>query len=163
MNYVGGGQLLAPEVRPSDFGAGDRRRLAAVSDQAAIDERIQELVDARRPQLEALVDEMIAAELARLVEERLTGNGNGAEDHLGAAVSPSDAPQRSDPAETKTCTGCGKTLEAAAFEPRRLVCRRCRRDQVRAREQRRANGQPDDQELPRPDSNPADEDPSPHA
>ena len=117
-----------------------------VSKQAAIDERIHELVEGHRPELERLVDQALERELAHLVEEGLAArNGNGAhEPARNAAIVEAGA-------ATKTCAGpCARTLPVSSFEKGRAKCRECRRAENREREQRRTVEQQAPAEPDRP-------------
>lgn len=105
-----------------------------MSGHGAIDERIQELVEAHRDQLAELVDQAVDAELARLVAQALERR-NGA-----AAAAPVKTPtvqtNGSRPG-TKTCTSCSETKPTTDFERNRAKCRACRRREERQRAARR--------------------------
>jgi len=104
----------------------------------AIDERIQQLVAARREDLAELVRQAVERELQALVAAELearNGNGTGEVAALSGRVRESDA--------VKVCTGpCGRTLPVTAFERGRRKCRECRRGEYRNRERRAPDPEP---------------------
>jgi hypothetical protein len=128
-----------------------------VEGHGVIDEQVQQLVRSHRPELEALVDRALAAELDQLVTERLAArNGHTTNDPPRAAESPQDAtaaPVKPAPraaARTKTCRGCGKQKPVSEYETGRGTCRACRRAQVRERAVRRDTEQAPPDEPGRP-------------
>lgn len=95
---------------------------------STLEQRVAAALDAHRPQLAELVRQAVDAELERLVDQELAQRSNGA--------------------ALRRCSGaCGRNLEPSKFAPGRGVCRECRQQQARDREQRRAGGDP---EPPRP-------------
>lgn len=97
-----------------------------MSDAGAIDEQVRALLRSRRPELERLVDQVLEAELATLVAERLAAR-NGVQHAVPA------------PEPTKACSGCGRDLALSRFEQGRSRCRDCRAgDATRSRERRQS-------------------------
>ena len=101
-----------------------------MSEQVAIDERIHQLVEAHRPELEQLVDQALARELEALIEERLAAR-NGANPYPRVGNAPAAQSERPEPSArtdaTQVCEGCGGTKPETAFEKHRRRCRDCRR------------------------------------
>jgi hypothetical protein len=132
---------------------GARRRLLTVAE-SAIDERITELVAARRQTLAELVRAAVDRELQALVEAELEQRRNGRTDLILPGRNKSDgnghvrpAAAATDSMAVKVCTGpCGRTLPVSAFERNRGKCRECRRAEHRDRELR---ARPADPEPPR--------------
>jgi hypothetical protein len=105
-----------------------------VSAGSVIDERIEQLVAAHRPELEHLVDAELDRQLDLIVGERIAArNGNGVRS-LTAAVS-TEAEMRLGTVRnlTKVCTRCRVEKPVTEFERGRGTCMNCRRQQERQR------------------------------
>jgi hypothetical protein len=116
-----------------------------VAVQTGIDERIQELVAARRDDLAELVHQAVDRELAELVELELRNrNGNG---HIRPEPPPADSPpdgiriSSADPV-TKACNRCQLEKPVGDYETGRNTCRACRREQERERAHRSTAEEP---------------------
>jgi hypothetical protein len=96
-------------------------------DAGRVDERIAELVQAHRPELEQLVHQAIDRELEALAQQELQRRGNGA-----TSIDVTPVPT------TRRCNDCGLEKPSGAFEKGRDVCRECRHAQARDRERRAA-------------------------
>jgi hypothetical protein len=94
-----------------------------------LEARIAALIEARRPELEQLVDAALDRELEAMIMARITSL-NGQADLIAPGANNSKA----DYVMVKVCTGaCGRTLPLTAFEKGRGKCRECRRAEQRAR------------------------------
>lgn len=111
-----------------------------------LDERVRELAEQRRAEIEQLVRHRLDLIIGEVLDTQLAGRANGASN--GAAATPSNEPAGENP--VRRCTRCGETKPAGAFEQGRGTCRQCRHQQHRDREHRRAASPVGGGDGPRP-------------
>lgn len=112
----------------------------------AIDERVLEIVHARRAELEKIVWAGVDRELHALIDAELERCGNGSSETAFSVATSAVATTT-----TKVCRGpCRRTLPASSFDKHRRVCRECRARQTREREHRRHVETAADAVPPRP-------------